>query len=73
MSEDIKKDQKEPDVYLKNFRLLEEAAQQLSNQDTPDIDKIMPAVQQGTEAYKACMARIEQVEKMLEEFNQKNS
>ena len=53
------------DDYMDNYRLLEEAANTLSNQDTPDVDKIIPMVQQGAKAYKKCMARIKEVEKLL--------
>jgi len=59
----------ETDSYMYNYELLQESARILSDQATVDVDKIIPTVEAGLQAYKVCMARIEKAEKVLAQMN----
>lgn len=52
-----------------HYELLQESARILSDQATVDVDKIIPTVEAGLQAYKVCMARIEKAEKVLAQMN----
>ncbi|MDW3046222.1 exodeoxyribonuclease VII small subunit [Vibrio sp. Vb1554] len=59
--------------YIDNYSKLKSASEELSQQNVPDVDRIIPLVKQGTQAYQHCMSRIQQVEKMLQEIEQQTS
>ena len=53
--------------FLENYRKLREISQQLNSPQQIDVDQLVPLVEQATVAYKACKARIDEVERMLNE------
>ncbi|MGF1688411.1 exodeoxyribonuclease VII small subunit [Photobacterium japonica] len=52
---------------------LQQAANELSQQNVPDVDKIIPLVKQGSEAYTHCMSRINEVERILADIENKTA
>lgn len=55
----------ETTTFMENLRALKSAAADIDGMNEPDIDKLIPLVEKGTKAYKACNERIAQVEKYL--------
>ena len=53
--------------YMENYRILQEASQELRDQGVVDIDKLIPLVDRALTAYGACKGRIEAVERLLAE------
>ena len=53
------------DSYQENYQKLKKIAETMREQQEPDIDQLIDLVNQATEAYKKCQARIEAVEKAL--------
>lgn len=50
-----------------SYQQLNNIAQKLRNQSEPDIDALVPMVQEATNAYQVCKERIEQVKLALQE------
>ena len=50
-----------------SYQQLNVIAQKLRNQSEPDIDALVPMVQEATKAYQVCKERIEQVKLALQE------
>jgi exodeoxyribonuclease VII small subunit len=53
--------------FKQQYDRLRHIAQQINQQDNLDIDQLIPLVEEATTAYKACKARIDQVEQLLAE------
>ena len=53
--------------YLENYKILQETAQYLREQEAVDVDMLIPLVDKALSAYAVCKSRIEAVEKMLAE------
>lgn len=52
--------------YYDNYQTLKTIAEKMRQQQTePNIDELIPLVEQATEAYKKCQARIAAVEQAL--------
>lgn len=63
-------EQQQPEpTYMENFKKLKGASTELMNMQEPDVDMVIPLVEQGLNAYKNCSARIKQVEAYLGEIN----
>ncbi|MCP1674507.1 hypothetical protein J2T57_001609 [Natronocella acetinitrilica] len=54
------------DAYVQHLGRLKGAVQAMREMREPDVDQLLPLVKAGTEAYEACVARIEQVTRALE-------
>jgi len=52
--------------FSENYQLLNDIAQKLRTQEKPDIDALLPMVENATQAYKLCKQRIEEVKKALD-------
>jgi len=48
-----------------NYQALKSIAETLRDQKEPDIDALVPMVEEATAAYKVCSARLEAVEQAL--------
>lgn len=53
--------------FNENYQKLNDIAQKLRAQSDPDIDALVPMVEEATKAYKHCKTRIEAVQKALHE------
>lgn len=50
-----------------NYQKLNDIARKLRTQDEPDIDALVPMVEEATNAYKICKQRIEDVKLALKQ------
>ena len=53
--------------YIHNYQKLKQIADTMRNSTEPDIDQLVAMVNEANEAYKQCQARIEAVEKAIED------
>jgi exodeoxyribonuclease VII small subunit len=53
--------------FKENYDILNEIAKKLRSQDKPDIDALIPMVEQATQAYKHCKQRLDNVKTALKE------
>jgi exodeoxyribonuclease VII small subunit len=53
--------------FKANYDRLEAIADELRNQEEADIDRLLPMVDEATKAYAFCKARLDEVEKALNE------
>jgi exodeoxyribonuclease VII small subunit len=53
-------------TFLEAYGVLQSHAEALRNQSEPNIDDLLPMVEESVAAYRVCKARIDAVEKALE-------
>lgn len=51
--------------YMENYKILQNTAEKIQAMTVPDVDAIVPLVQNATDAWKSCKDRIEKVEQLL--------
>ena len=54
--------------FNKNYKILKETADWLSQQDEPDIDQLVPRVERAMKAYQACKDRLNKVQETLGQY-----
>lgn len=52
-------------IYSESYAILADTVRTLNSMAEPDVDKVLPLVEQAHAAYKICNERIDQVEAML--------
>ena len=58
--------------FNKNYETLKKIAEKIKNEgnkEIPDIDNLLPLVEEATAAYKACKVRLDAVEQALSELD----
>jgi exodeoxyribonuclease VII small subunit len=53
--------------FNESYKQLNEIARKLRSQEEPDIDALVPMVEEATKAYQICKQRIEEVKLALKE------
>ena len=54
--------------FNQNYEILKNIAEKLRNQREPNIDELIPMIEQATRAYKICQERLEAVKIALQEY-----
>jgi exodeoxyribonuclease VII small subunit len=54
--------------FNKNYKILKETADWLSQQKEPDIDQLVPKVERAMQAYQICKDRLAKVEETLGQY-----
>ena len=54
--------------FNQNYEILKNIAETLRNQREPNIDELIPMIEQATRAYKVCQERLEAVKIALQEY-----
>lgn len=57
-------------TYMQNVRKLQGAVKELTEMTEPDVDRILPIVEEGIEAYRQIRARIDLVREGLAKARQ---
>lgn len=52
-------------TYIENLNTMRNVVSQIQNMTDPDVDQLVPLTEQGLQARKICLGRIESVEKAL--------
>jgi exodeoxyribonuclease VII small subunit len=54
--------------FNKNYKVLKDTADWLSQQKKPDIDQLVPKVEMAMQAYKVCKTRLDAVQATLSQY-----
>ena len=58
--------------FNKNYKVLKETADWLSQQKEPDIDQLVPKVEKAMKAYRICKERLDTVQATLGQYFEKD-
>jgi len=58
--------------FNKNYQVLKQTADWLSNQKEPDIDQLVPKVEKAMKAYSICKDRLTKVQETLGQYFEKD-
>jgi exodeoxyribonuclease VII small subunit len=61
-------DQPDSLSFNKNYKILKDTADWLSQQKEPDIDQLVPKVEIAMQAYKVCKTRLDSVQATLSQY-----
>jgi exodeoxyribonuclease VII small subunit len=66
--ENANEGQRDTTSFNKNYKILKDTADWLSEQAEPDIDQLVPMVEKAMQAYQNCKDRLAQVQETLGQF-----